>query len=84
MGLSAWEFKIDGVSRSIPRSEFIDRCANRLGGSHPISIAYPEKEHWADNYIIELLRTSIAHLPAPYAILVESGQAIIKAFKPYV
>lgn len=81
---SAWEFKINGTFRSVPRSEFIDRCANRLGGSHPMTVTNPDKEHWADNNIIELLNTQIAHMPAPFAVLLETSQTILKVLKPYL
>lgn len=82
---AAYQVKHDKASKDISRKIFIDRAANLLGGTHPIS-NYIEDEHatWADPYIVELLSTFTGHWPVPYAILMESAQEILRVFDPYL
>lgn len=75
------EFKIDGTRRAVSRGEFIDRCANRLGGAHPMTVPVTaDKEHWADPYVLDLYRLEIGSVPAPYAVLMETAEQIRDTF----
>jgi hypothetical protein len=76
------EFKVDGVSRAVSRRDFIDRCANRLGGTHPMSVATAEdKQHWSDAFILEMFELRVGPWPAPYAVLLETGQQLLETFE---
>lgn len=79
------EFRRDGVLRTVARRDFIDRCANRLGGTHPMSVAgAEEKEHWSDPFILELNQIRVGPWPTAYAVLMEAGEQILDAFEPVV
>jgi hypothetical protein len=75
------EFRIQDVTRSIARRDFIERYANRLGGTHPMSaVRAEEMEHWADPYILEMGDIRLGPWPAPCAVLMETGQQVLAAF----
>lgn len=82
---SVYQVRSENGNKDISRKVFIERSASLLGGTHPMS-NFVETEHasWADPYIVGLLSTKIGLWPAPYAILMESAQEIIRAFKEHL
>lgn len=82
---SAYQVRTDASNKDIPRKIFIDRAANLLGGTHPMS-NFVQTEHatWADPYIVDSLKTQVGLWPVPYAILMESAQEIIKVFDTHL
>lgn len=80
---SSYRVVHEGVVTDIPRKVFIDRAANLLGGTHPMS-NFTESEHatWADPYIVDLMNTQVGLWPVPYSILMESAQEIVRVFEP--
>lgn len=95
LGVEEHELKImvDGKPRrvGIARNVFIERCANILGGAHPINsdriTAKEVKEvkefKDIDNYIVRLMNSQIIEVPVPYAHLLSYGQTILKTFKQF-
>jgi hypothetical protein len=82
---SAYQLKTKEGNRDISRRIFIDRGANLLGGTHPISNSVKsEYANWADPYIVDLLPIQVGLWPVPYTVLMETGQEILRVFKPYL
>lgn len=85
LNVAGYEIRKTEGLKSIPRKEFIDRCANLLGGTHPVTTLHKgDYVHWADAYIVDEMSTTIGNFPAPYAVLIEAGRQIIETFKPLV
>ncbi len=78
----AYQVRTSKGNKDISRKVFIDRAANLLGGTHPMS-CFVESEHatWADPYIVDSMKIQIGSYPLPCAILLESGQEILKVFQ---
>jgi hypothetical protein len=72
----------------VARSIFIERCANVLGGTHPInSDERSDKEEEfksTDKYIVDLMSSQIGDIPVPYAHLLSYGQTILEAFRKFL
>jgi len=92
LGVETYELKIiDGGEprrMGIARKIFIERCANVLGGVHPLNshdVSDQEEEYKEiDRYIISLMREEIGGVPMPYAQLMSYAETIVKAFEPHL
>lgn len=85
LNTAVYHAHVEGAKTDIPRRVFIDRAANLLGGTHPIN-NFVKSEHATpfDPYIVDSLKTQVGLWPVPYAILMESAQDLLRAFKPYL
>ena len=82
LNTSVYEIKVNGERTSISRRQFINRCANMLGGTHPASSYIPDRnEQMFDEQILQLLNTTVADIPAPWTLVVEAANGAISAFK---
>ncbi len=76
------------VRKGVARSMFIDRCANILGGTHPIN--YDDTADKGrdfkdvDRHIIDLMNRQVNEIPLPYAHLLNYAQTILKTFRPFL
>jgi hypothetical protein len=84
LNTEVYEMRSNGKRTGISRKLFIERCANMLGGTHPVTTYIAElNEQVFDQQIKELLDTRIADIPLPWSLISEAANGIIKAFEQY-